>query len=127
MIEIDIPGGKALRLATAIFDFNGTLARDGRLCDGVAERLRTLAQHLAIHVATADTTQTARAALSGFQPSERPITMRARSAAVLAKVKTFWTTFPVSRPRVFVQVRSRTSAIATSCSVERLRAYPPAR
>ena len=66
MIEIDIPGGKALRLATAIFDFNGTLARDGRLCDGVAERLRTLAQHLAIHVATADTTRTARNALVGL-------------------------------------------------------------
>jgi len=66
MIEIDIPGGKALRLATAIFDFNGTLARDGRLCDGVAERLRTLAQHVTIHVATADTTRTARTALSGL-------------------------------------------------------------
>jgi soluble P-type ATPase len=64
MIEIDIPGGKALRLAAAIFDFNGTLARDGRLCDGVAERLRTLAQHVTIHVATADTTRTARTALA---------------------------------------------------------------
>jgi soluble P-type ATPase len=66
MIEIDIPGFKALRLTTAIFDFNGTLARDGHLCDGVPERLRTLAQHLAIHVATADTTRTVRRALAGF-------------------------------------------------------------
>src|SRR5437763_6316153 len=64
MIEIDIPGGKLLRLSTAIFYFNGTLARDGRLCDGVADRLRTLAQRLAIQVATADTTRTARTALA---------------------------------------------------------------
>src|SRR5215468_1416590 len=66
MIEIDIPGFKALRLATAICDFNGTLARDGVLCDGVAERLRTLAQNLSIHVATADTTRTVGRALAGF-------------------------------------------------------------
>jgi soluble P-type ATPase len=64
MIEIAIPGGNTLQLSTAIFDFNGTLARDGRLCDGVADRLRTLAQRLALHVATADTTRTARSALA---------------------------------------------------------------
>lgn len=66
MIEVVIPGAKTLRLATAIFDFNGTLARDGQLCDGVADRLRMLAQRLAIHVATGDTTRTARSALAGY-------------------------------------------------------------
>ena len=66
MIEIAIPGAKTLRLSTAIVDFNGTLARDGRLHDGVADRLRALAQQLAIHVVTADTTRTARASLEGL-------------------------------------------------------------
>jgi len=66
MIEIIIPGAAPLRLSAAIFDFNGTLARDGVLCEGVDERLRMLAQRLTIHVATADTTRTARSALAGL-------------------------------------------------------------
>lgn len=66
MIEIVIPGATTLRLSAAIFDFNGTLARDGHLCDGVDERIRMLAQRLTIHVATADTTRTARSALAGL-------------------------------------------------------------
>src|SRR4051812_40847648 len=45
-----------------------------------------------------------RAALSAFQPNDKPMTMRARSAAVFAKVNVFWTNLPVSRPRVFDQV-----------------------
>jgi soluble P-type ATPase len=65
MIEIDIPGFGVLRLRHAVVDFNGTLARDGALLDGVSERLRTLATHIALHVATADTTGTVRAALAG--------------------------------------------------------------
>src|SRR5438105_12620086 len=48
-----------------------------------------------------------RAALSAFQPNERPMTIRARRATVFAKVKVFWTNFPVSSPRVFVQVSRR--------------------
>ena len=39
MIEIAIPGRPAMRLATALVDFNGTLALDGVLIDGVADRL----------------------------------------------------------------------------------------
>jgi hypothetical protein len=66
-----------------------------------------------------------RAALSGFQPNDRPITITPRSAAVFANVNVFWTSLPVSRPRVFVQLSSRIKAIATSCSDERLIAYPP--
>ena len=65
MIEIAIPGAKTLRLFTAIIDFNGTLARDGHLHDGVARRLQLLSRQLAIHVVTADTTLSARAALDG--------------------------------------------------------------
>jgi soluble P-type ATPase len=66
MIDIDIPGRPPLRLATALVDFNGTLARDGRLIDGVAERLRALSASIDVRVVTGDTTGTAREALAGL-------------------------------------------------------------
>jgi soluble P-type ATPase len=55
MLEINIPGAQALRLRHLILDYNGTLAADGALLPGVAERLQTLAEHLEIHIVTADT------------------------------------------------------------------------
>src|SRR5437879_2329703 len=63
VIEIQIPGGNTLRLAHGVLDFNGTLACDGRLRDGVAERLRLLASTIDLHVVTGDTMGTAREAL----------------------------------------------------------------
>ena len=66
MIHIDIPGRPPLRLATALVDFNGTLARDGRLIDGVAERLRALSASLDVRVVTGDTTGTAHGELAGL-------------------------------------------------------------
>jgi len=38
VLAIDIPGYKELRLAYMVLDYNGTLACDGELIDGVAER-----------------------------------------------------------------------------------------
>jgi soluble P-type ATPase len=55
MLEIIIPGGPALALDTLVLDFNGTVAVDGQLIDGVDKRLRALSQTLHIHVVTADT------------------------------------------------------------------------
>ncbi|HYT97498.1 MAG TPA: ATPase P [Casimicrobiaceae bacterium] len=81
MIEIAIPGAKTLRLSTAIIDFNGTLARDGQLHDGVAERLQVLARQLAIHVVTADTTGTARTALDGLPVEVHIVQDTGQSAA----------------------------------------------
>jgi soluble P-type ATPase len=66
VIEIDIPGFGALRLRCCVMDFNGTLACDGVLIDGVADRLHALAPRIGLHVITADTMGTARAALSGL-------------------------------------------------------------
>src|SRR5436309_632875 len=66
MIALDIPGFGALRLRHAILDFNGTLACDGALLDGVRDRLQRLASAISVHVATADTTGTAREALAGL-------------------------------------------------------------
>ena len=66
----------------------------------------------------------ANAAQFDFQPKISPITMTPKSAAVLVTVKLFCTIFPTRSPRVFKKVRNAINRIATSCSVERLRAYP---
>lgn len=55
MIEIDIPGGTTLQLAHLVLDFNGTLAVDGELIQGVGSRLEQLAKYMHLHVLTADT------------------------------------------------------------------------
>ena len=55
MIEIEIPGFKKLQLKYLVMDYNGTLAIDGKLIEGVENRLYALADHLEIHVITADT------------------------------------------------------------------------
>src|SRR5689334_10333773 len=54
------------------------------------------------------------------QPNDSPMTTTAASAAVLANVNVFWTSFPTSSPRVFIQVRSATNVMATSCSLDKL-------
>jgi P-type E1-E2 ATPase len=55
MIEIAIPGWKALRLQHLVLDVNGTLTLDGRLLDGVSERIKSLAPQLGLHLLSADT------------------------------------------------------------------------
>ncbi len=55
MIEISIPGGERLRLKYLVLDFNGTIALDGRLIEGVRERVEILSRDLKIYVLTADT------------------------------------------------------------------------
>lgn len=66
MLEIAIPGAGTLRLDHLVADYNGTLARDGRLLPGVAEAFARLAERLTLHVVTADTHGGARAALTGL-------------------------------------------------------------
>jgi P-type E1-E2 ATPase len=55
MIELSIPGIDDLTLEHVVFDVNGTLAVDGVLVEGVAERLTGLGERLVIHMLTADT------------------------------------------------------------------------
>ncbi len=55
MISITIPGREKLQLTDAVFDVNGTLAVDGALLAGVAERLQMLSEHLSLHILTAGT------------------------------------------------------------------------
>ncbi len=55
MIEIVVPGYHTLRLQHLVMDYNGTLAQDGRLLEGVLSRLDSLADRIRLHVITADT------------------------------------------------------------------------
>ncbi len=55
MIEIIIPGANPLQLQHLVLDVNGTIARDGQLIEGVAERLARLRKEVDLHLVTADT------------------------------------------------------------------------
>lgn len=64
-----IPGHSPLEVRHLVLDYNGTLAADGELVPGVADRLRELAlppHNLSIHVVTADTMGTVRRQLEGL-------------------------------------------------------------
>jgi len=54
MITIDSPGWGKRRIDHVVFDFNGTLAIDGRLLDNIEERLAHLSIRVRIHLCTAD-------------------------------------------------------------------------
>jgi soluble P-type ATPase len=66
VIHIEVPGAVPLDLTHAAIDFNGTLALDGQLLAGVAERLQALAALLTCHILTADTFGTAAEAVKGL-------------------------------------------------------------
>lgn len=66
MIEISIPGRGKLQFKYLVLDYNGTLAVDGRLIEGVRETLQQLSDKLEIHVLTADTFGKARSGLTGI-------------------------------------------------------------
>jgi soluble P-type ATPase len=66
MVEVTVPGSATLRLEHLVLDFNGTLALDGVLIEGVADRVRRLAEVLRVHVLSGDTFGTAAAALAGL-------------------------------------------------------------
>lgn len=66
MLEIAIPGGNALELKHLVLDYNGTIACDGALIDGVAERLADLSRELEVHVLTADTFGSVQQQLAGI-------------------------------------------------------------
>ena len=61
MITIDIPGRDIITIEHLVLDYNGTVAEDGQLIDGVEERMRALKDRVNIHVLTADTYGTVRA------------------------------------------------------------------
>jgi soluble P-type ATPase len=66
MIEADIPSFGRIAIEHVVSDFTGTLSVDGRLLDGVADRIRAIAERVTLHVLTADTFGTAADALAGL-------------------------------------------------------------
>ena len=55
-----VPGDRSYQLEQVVFDLNGTLANGGEIAPGTLALLGELAQHLKIHLVTADTHGTAR-------------------------------------------------------------------
>ena len=55
MIAINIPGFTDIHLEHLVLDYNGTLAFDGKRLKGVSALLNQLANHLHVHIITADT------------------------------------------------------------------------
>ena len=66
MIQIAIPGRPQLEIDHLVLDFNGTIAQDGHLLGGVAERIKMLSAQLEIHILTADTRGNARAQVAAL-------------------------------------------------------------
>lgn len=69
MLSIDIPGFGPVRAEYLVSDFSGTLARDGRLPNGIRTRLAETARVLRIHVVSSDTFGTAASELRGLDLS----------------------------------------------------------
>ncbi|WP_258360508.1 HAD family hydrolase [Moorella sulfitireducens] len=61
MLIYEIPG-RRIEIHQVVLDFNGTIARDGRLLPGVAGRLQALSGRLKVYILTADTFSTAASA-----------------------------------------------------------------
>ena len=55
MLTYHIPGYKDIEVRHLVLDYNGTLALDGVLIPGVADRLKELSKSIKIHILTADT------------------------------------------------------------------------
>jgi len=62
---IVIPGREDINVKHVILDFNGTIAVDGKLIDGVATKINQLSQIVNFTVVTADTYGTVKSELSG--------------------------------------------------------------
>lgn len=60
MLKIEIPGREPVEIEHVVLDYNGTIAVDGRLLDGVEERIGKLKEMVSVCVLTADTYGTVR-------------------------------------------------------------------
>lgn len=67
MLKVTIPGRQEIKLNHIVLDFNGTMALEGALLPGVAEKLNLLAEIIEVHVLTADTFGTVKEACQGIR------------------------------------------------------------
>jgi len=87
MFEIKIPGHGILNLSHLILDYNGTIACDGYLLQGVKERLADLSTSLDVHVLTADTFGSVKKALSDISCHVKIIPIEDQAQAKLDYVQ----------------------------------------
>ena len=66
MLEVDIPGRGTFGIRHVVCDYNGTIAVDGHLMEGVADRIREIAEFAQVSVLTADTFGTVRTECDGL-------------------------------------------------------------
>lgn len=66
MLQVNIPGREVLELNNLVLDYNGTIAEDGYIIEGIAQRLEKLSESLKIYVITADTHGTAASRCAGL-------------------------------------------------------------
>lgn len=64
-MKIEIPGWGELVIKQLLLDYNGTLAVDGQLIDGVKNAINDAATQTSVYVITADTYGSVQQALSG--------------------------------------------------------------
>ncbi|ESU34472.1 hypothetical protein G3A_00920 [Bacillus sp. 17376] len=69
MLALNIPGRGQFNINHLVLDFNGTIAFNGELITGVAERIMLLSKDMEIHVITADTNGTVARQCSGLPVS----------------------------------------------------------
>lgn len=65
-MDISIPGYDNKTFTDLVLDYNGTLAVDGVVKEGVLERLKKLSEVLKIHVVTGDTHGNVKKQLAGY-------------------------------------------------------------
>jgi len=67
MIEIAVPGYGEISLEHVVLDYNGTLATDGQLPDAIQSVLNKLAEHVELHIVTADTFGKVKSGVEGIR------------------------------------------------------------
>lgn len=55
MLIYQIPGREEIRIENLVLDYNGTIAYEGLLLDGVEEILNSLSEKVNVYIVTADT------------------------------------------------------------------------
>ncbi|WP_432405230.1 HAD family hydrolase [Wukongibacter sp. M2B1] len=83
MIEINIPSYKKVNIENVVFDYNGTLATDGELIEGIKEKLADISELVNIYVITADTFGTVR---GNFRDIEVEVKIISRDNGILDKL-----------------------------------------
>ena len=67
MISITVPGYRQFSIENVVLDYNGTLACDGELLEGISTQLNKVSEYLKLHIITADTFGKAKSALEGIR------------------------------------------------------------